>query len=432
MKNPFIIPKDTLNRLFLWHKPNLSQLFLIQKRTVALWLFYFGIIIVFFTSLTPWPLWPIQRYYMPMAFLPRVASMLLSLRLKAPLFTRKDYFFPLITMTLFLLVMALSSGRNINGIFMVFFSMTVYLSIFKVNIPELHKLSDILASIMACILSVSIPFFILYLIGFPLPHSRTGLGDYMFDNYLFFLIDDRFNWDIIPRFHSVFIEPAHLGMACVTLLYAQAGKWNTWRCRILFLALFMSFSLAAYVCMVAMLFSVSWMKGKAVIGKILLLGSIILTIGVGSMFYNKGDNLISNLIVSRLMLDEEGEMEGNNRTSDLFTKEYDKMISSGEVFFGRGNEELAKFGFGNSGYRVFIYCYGIVSVFCLCVMFFAVTRTSTNKRACISMLLIHALSFWAHGIPYGPYIYIPLYILLFSTVCPPTHSMNCIENESNQ
>ena len=67
MKNPFIIPKDTLNRLFLWHKPNLSQLFLIQKRTVALWLFYLGIIIVYFTSLTPWPLWPIQRDYMPMA-----------------------------------------------------------------------------------------------------------------------------------------------------------------------------------------------------------------------------------------------------------------------------------------------------------------------------------------------------------------------------
>ena len=52
--------------------------------------------------------------------------------------------------------------------------------------------------------------------------------------------------------------------------------------------------------MVAMLFSVSWMKGKAVIGKILILGSIILTIGVSSMFYNKGDNLINNLIVTPL------------------------------------------------------------------------------------------------------------------------------------
>ena len=432
MKNPFIIPKDTLNRLFLWHKPNLSQLFLIQKRTIALLLFYFGIIIVYFASLTPWFLWPIQRYYMPMAFLPLVASMLLSLRLKAPLFTRKDYFLPTVTMSLFLLMMALSSGRNINGIFMVFFSTTVYLSIFKVDIPELHKLSDMLATIMACILAVSIPFFILHLIGFSLPHSRTGLGDYMFDNYRFFLIDDRSNWELIPRFHSVFVEPAHLGMACVTLLYAQAGKWDTWRCRILFLALFMSFSLAAYACMVAMLFSVSWMKGKAVIGKILILGSIILTIGVSSMFYNKGDNLINNLIVNRLMLDEEGEMEGNNRTSDLFTREYEKMISSGEILFGKGNEELAKFGFGNSGYRVFIYCYGIISVFFLCLMFFALSRTSTNKRACLSMLLVHALSFWAHGIPHRPYIYISLYVLLFSTIYPPKPILTDKANDSGQ
>lgn len=430
MRNPFIIPKKTLNRLFIWPKPDLSSLFIIRKHTVALWLFYFGIILVFFSSLTPWFLWPVQRYYMPIASFPILLSLLMSLRLKEPIFTRKDFLLPIMSMGLLLLMMALSSGRNINGIFMVFFSMTVYYSLFKVNITELHKLSDVLASIMAGILMISIPMFILHLIGFPIPHSQASLGDYMFDNYRFFLIDFRSNWELIPRFHSVFVEPAHLGMACVTLLYAQTGKWNTWRCRILFIALLMSFSLAAYLCMVVMLFSVSWMKGKDVIGKILLLLGIVLIIGVGSMFYNRGDNLVNNLIVSRMSVDEDGEVEGNNRTTDLFTREYEKLFTSGEILVGKGNEELSKFGFGNSGYRVFIYCYGLISVGFLIFMFFSISRTSTNRRACMSMLLIHALSFWAHGIPHRPYIYISLYILLFSTVYPPSHYLALKENAS--
>lgn len=432
MRNPLIFPKHLFDRFFLWSKPDLSKLYLIQKRTVVTWLFFLGIILAYFTSLTPWILWPLRSSYMHIASVPILASLFMSLHLKKPIFNRTDFFLPTISMWMLLFMMAVSSGRNINGLFMVFFSTIVYFSLFKVDTIELHKLCDIIAMMMATILSVSIPFYILYLLGYSLPHSRIGIGDYMFDNYLFFLIDDRSSWELIPRFHSIFIEPSHLGMACVTLLYAQAGKWNTWRCRILFLALFMSFSLAAYACMVVMLFSVSWMKGKAVIGKILLLGSIILTIGVSSVFYNKGDNLINNLIVNRLMLDEDGEMEGNNRTTDLFTREYEKLFSSGEILIGKGNEELSKFGFGNSGYRVFIYCNGLISVVCLCFMFFAIARTSTNMRACISMLIIHGLSFWAHGNPHRLYVYFPLYVLLFSTVYPPSRQLTDKANDSGQ
>lgn len=429
MRNPLIIPKGIVERLFLWPKPDLSKFYLIQKRSVALWMFFFGMILVYFASLTPWFLWPIQRYYMPIASMPIMASLLMSLHLKSPIFTRKDFFLPLVSMGLFLFMMAMSSGRNINGIFMVFFSIIVYFSLYKVNIPDLHKLCDVMATCLAGILAISIPFYILYLLGFPLPHSQVDAFDYTFDNYRFFLVDHRFNWELIPRFHSVFIEPGQLGMACVTILFAQVGKWNTWRCRILFLALLMTFSLAAYLCFLAMLFSVSWMKGKAVIGKILLLGGIVLTIGISAMFYNRGDNLINNLIVSRLMLNEDGEMEGDNRTTDLFTREYEKLFSSGDILIGKGNEELSKFGFGNAGYRVFIYCYGLISVACLCFMFFAIARTGTNKRACLSMLLIHALSFWAHGIPHRPYIYISLYILLFSTVYPPNYYISAKNND---
>ena len=203
MALPLFISKKHIKRLFLWPKPNLSKLCLIEKQAIALWMFYIGIAIVFFSSLTPWFLWPIQRYYMPIGFVPVSLSMLMSLHLREPIFSRKDYLFPTMSMGLLLLMMALSSGRNINGIFMVFFSTFVYFAFFKLNIPNLRKLSDFLTSVLACILLISIPMFILHLLGFPLPRTQANLGDYRFDNYLFFLIDHRSNWELIPRFHSV-------------------------------------------------------------------------------------------------------------------------------------------------------------------------------------------------------------------------------------
>ncbi len=422
MKHLFLLHRDKLSRVFLWPKPNLAGLFLVEKRSVALWLFYFGVIFAYFTTLTPWPLWPFHRYYMPIASMPILLGLALSLRLKKPVFTRKDFLLPTLSMILLQLTMAIGSGRNINAIFMLAFSSVVYFSIFKVNIPELRKLSDVIATIMAALMVVSIPMFILHLLGFPLPHSQASFGEYYtFDNYRFFLVDHRFNWELIPRFHSIFLEPGHLGMACLTLLYAQAGKWDTWRCRVLFLALFMTFSVAAYLCMVVMFFSVSWMKGKAVIGKILFLGGFFIALGVGSMFYNRGDNLFNQLIVSRVLLNEDGEMEGNNRTTDLFTKEYEKTIASGDIIMGKGNEEVAKFGFGNSGYRVFIYSYGLISVLSLFVLFYGLLHTNANRRANISFLLIHSLSFWAHGYPHRFYFFVPLYIFLFCGVFPPNH-----------
>ena len=420
MRNPLVFRKASIDRLFMLPRIHVGQMLLIEKRAVVRWLFYFGILIAFFGTLDPWFLWPIYRYHILFAFVPVAASLLLFRGLRKPLFSRKDYIYPIATCSLLLLVMALSSGKNINGIFMVFFSSVIYLSLFRLDLKELERLGDFLATSMATLLSVSIPVYILYLIGVPLPHYHTapeGL-DYAYENFYFFLLDDRFNFDLIPRFHSVFLEPSHLGMACISLLYCQIGKWNTWRCRILFLALFMSFSLAAYLCLVPMIFLSAWMKGKAVLGKIIMLSMFCACVVVGSIFYKRGDNLVNQMIVQRLTYNKEGELEGDNRTTGLFTKEYEKMIDSGDFWFGRGSEDMQKFGFGNAGYRVYIYTNGVISVFFVLVFFYAFMRTSRNKRAKIAVLVIQGMSFIAHAVPIKFYFFIPLYVLTFSDLYP--------------
>lgn len=421
MKNPLIVRKDTINKLFQIPRPSARGLLLVDKRGVARMLLYFGILVAFYGTLNPWFVWPIARYVNYLASIPVALSMMYSFNLKQGIYNRKDYWLPFATCVLVQLVMAVTSGKNVNGLIVVAFSSLVYLSLFRLDRDELIKLGDMLTKTLACILVVSIPFYVLHKLGFQLPHSHIvpEEWDYAFENYRFFLVDDRFAFDLMPRFHSVFLEPSHLGMACVALLYAQIGKWNTWRCRILMLALFMTFSLAAYICFVVLVFSSSWMKGKAILGRIVLLFTVVAGIVVGSLFYNKGENLVNLLIVQRLTANDKGEMETDNRTSEIFTREYEKMASSEQIFFGKGLEAMERFGSsGNSGYRVFLYLYGLISVLFLVIFFVCMFRTSDNLRAKVAMSIISMLSFVAHGIPLKFYFFIPLYILIFSEVYP--------------
>lgn len=421
MRIRLTVRKAALQRLFQIPRPNVESLLMLDKRTVARWIFYVGILIAFYGTLNPWFVWPISRYVHYLAAIPIALSLMYSHNLKQGIFNRKDYLYPFLACVVLQLVMALASGKNINGLMAVAFSSLVYFALLKVDIDELRRLGDMLTKSMACILAVSIPFYILHLIGFSLPHYHVAPAEfeYTFENYRFFLIDDRQILELLPRFHSVFLEPSHLGMACIGLLYSQIGKWKTWRCRILFFAIILSFSLAAYICMVVMMFSASWMRGKAILGKILLLVALFATVVIASIFYNKGENIVNVMIVQRLTVNSEGQLEGDNRTDYTFTREYEKMAESGDIFFGKGMEAMERFGgTGNSGYRVFLYINGLVSVIFLLVFFFLIFRTSDNTRAKITMSIISLLSFVAHGIPIKYYFFIPLYVLIFSEVYP--------------
>lgn len=433
MKNPWLTSKSSFNKVFQIPKVNLGNLMLIEKRTIYRWFFYLGIFFAFYGTLNPWFMWKFYRYHVLFAFAPIAVSLCMSRGLSKPLFDRQDYIYPTCTCVLVLLSMAMMSGKNINGIFMIFFSAVIYFSLFRLNRGELQRLGDYLTTLTAGILAVSIPLYLMYLAGYPLPHYHVAPADmyYSYENYYLFLVDDRFFSQIIPRFHSVFLEPSHLGMTCITLLYCQIGKWNTWRCRVLFLALLMSFSLAAYLCLVALLFSSAWVKGKAILGKIVLMITLCSTIVVGSVFYNRGDNLVNNLIVQRLSPDSETSEVGgeDTRSTGVFKKEFDKMIDNGEWIFGKGMDDFQRFGFGNSGYRVFIYCYGAISILFVVVFFFTFLRTSDNIRAVWSVVLISAMSFIPHGIPVKFYFFIPLYIFAFSKVrAPQKNSAQVIEN----
>lgn len=420
MRNPFIIQRRHIDRLFLIHGLTMRNLLVWQVRDVVRWLFFAGMIIAVFGSLLPWFLWPIAKYYQLIACVPLVVSLAMSIHLRQPIFTARDYIYPTVAVTVLISVMALCGGKNVTGFITIPLGVTIFLSLFMVDKKELQALSRILTRIMATILAISIPFYILYLIGRPLPHYHVAPEAVLhtYENYRFFLVDDRFELEIIPRFISVFPEPSWLGMGCVSLLFSQAGRWNTWACRILFVGLLMSFSLAAYICLIVMLFVVSWIKGNAIMGKFVLLTTVCAALIVGSLYYNRGDNLVNTLIVQRLTFTNDGKLEGDNRTTEVFTKEFDKMMKRGEWLTGKGQEAFVRFGEGNSGFRVFLYINGAISVICLIVFFATIVYTSHNPRARLAFLLFSGLAFVSQGVPLRYIYFIPMYILLFCDLYP--------------
>ena len=407
-----MLHKRTLIKLFLIPVDKVHQLFYLSKRDLVYYCYYAGVLLAYIGSLDPWFMWPFYMIYPVVAFLPIFLSMLMSLHLKTPVFTRKEFVSSFISYLLLVVVMALVNGRNIYGFIFLVFNATIFLSLFRLEKDGLVRISTFLCKAMAVIMCFSIPFFILYLIGFPLPHYHIVNEEfqYSYENFRFFLLDDRSTMFFVPRFHSVFLEPGHLGTACTFLLLTQIGKWKRWYNLILFFTIFITFSLAAYVLLAMTFFGAAWIQRKAIVGKILLLVGILSIVVVASIFYNKGDNLVNQLIVQRLTIDEDGKLEGDNRVTSMFETEYDNYIKSDDILWGREYISM-KYGWGNAGYRVFIFQYGIIVLLLVFVFYIVFALQGVDRRAMMVMLAIAVSSFIVRSIPLAYYYFIPLFVL---------------------
>ena len=396
-------------------RKKLLSLFVYDRADVSFFMFFIGILIAFYGSLTPWFLWPISGTFPMVASVPIALAWLMSSMSDKHIFTRKEFLYPTLAYILIAGYMAIVNANNLNGFLSIGFNVFIFLSIFALELSLLEKLMNYLTVSMAVLLLFSIPCFILYLLGFPLPFSSIENEDLMYSyyNYYFFLLDNRFITDFIPRFHSVFLEPAHLGSACVFLLLTQFGKWRKWYNLVLIVAIIMTFSLTAYILFLASIFFNQWVRGKRILIHIVSLTAVLVAVGVFSYYYRNGDNMVNTLILERFEVDDTtGELVANNRVTEEFDDEFDDFIGSSDILFGR-EYDLLKYGFGNSGYRVSIYDFGILYVFFLLFFYIMCSYHSTNRRAVIAMFAIGAATFWARSSLLGYYDFLPLYAMAY-------------------
>lgn len=391
-----------------------SDIFLIKKENIARVLFYIGILTAYWGSLMPWFVWKIEKVYFILAAFPIILSILISRTLSEPIFCRRDFQLPIISFLALSILMRLVNGNNINAYIGLVFYAIIFLSLFILKIDEIQKLIKFICVVMALLLTVSIPFFFLYLIGFPLPSSSLVHEElmYSYNNYYFFLIDDRSFFFLLPRFNSVFMEPGHLGTACVLLLMTQTGKWKKWYNIILIITTIMTFSLAAFVLFVLIIFANAWIKRRHFLSKVIVLITLVAGTTVGAIFYNDGDNMLNLLIVERLEVNDEGELSGDNRVTDSFETAFNDFIKTDDIIFGR-DYELAEFGWGNAGYRVFIYDYGIICLLLVIVFYLCSVFNCGHPRTIIAMFVIGVASFWVRATPLSFYYFIPMYAFTY-------------------
>lgn len=389
------------------------DIFKIRKKDIARTFFHIGILIAYWGALMPWFIWKIEGVYFILSFMFIFMSMLISRTLESPLFTRKDYHIPMMSYLILVVMMRIVNGNNINSYISLVFYSLIFLSLFSASITELKKLMKFLCKVMAILLAVSLFFFVLYILGFPLPNSPIAHEElmYSYTNYYFFLIDDRSFFVLIPRFHSVFMEPGHLGTAGTFLLLTQLGNWKKWYNVILLVSTILTFSLAAFVLLVMVMFANAWIRRKKILSKLLFLAGFLAIVTVSAIFYNDGDNLLNTLIIERLEVND-GKLAGDNRVTDTFEAAFNDFLQTDDILFGR-EYEFAEFGWGNAGYRVYIYDYGLVVLVLTILFYILAVSSSRERRAIISMFVIAVASFWVRATPLSFYYFIPLYAFAY-------------------
>lgn len=245
-------------------------------------------------------------------------------------------------------------------------------SVLFLSLDEKKYLLNAITNCLVIILLISIPVWILHLIGMPLPHSGiiyhpNGFHEY-YDYYFFRLA--AADSVLFPRFCSVFLEPGQLATPCAFLWFLNGANFSR-KNIVLLVAIGLSFSLISYglVMFGFVAARIISSKRRKVINT-LLASAVVLS--VSFYFSNSGtDNPISTLIVSRLEYDNEMGIVGNNRLSTEFRARYDSFISSRDKYWGIHAHLVKDYDWtkNSSGILKFVVHRGIIGFIIIMVFF---------------------------------------------------------------
>lgn len=264
------------------------------------------------------------------------------------------------------------------------------------------------------IVGLAIIGWLLFLCKVPLP-SFTNMPDayYIHTIYPFFNLNGYPEAQLLPRFAGPFLEPGHLGTMCVFMLYVNKLSLKRLSNIILLLGVILSLSLAAYGLLVGAVLLYLYQNKKYI--SLLFIGGCFGIIGIGAIFYNNGDNPINQAIVMRLEMDENGEIEGNNRTTGAFDRAYDLYLNSDKMLFGVGveaygkrNDQLDNILLGCATYKRYFYTRGILGSI-LIILFLLMYYWHYRSKHGLCFLIIYIVANCIRdypGMPMWIYYYI--------------------------
>lgn len=301
--------------------------------------------------------------------------------------------------TIVLLLLLVIIVYGLDSIIRILYGVSLFISTFILFMASEEFKREILVFVtkaFAILLGISALFFLAkYLFHIPLSGNEVKYDEvYSFTNYRFFLMRGSTDMFFIPRFHSIFLEPGHVGMITSYLLLANSYDFRKWYNIILLIVSILTFSLASYV-LVAIGMLLYFIRSLKSAVMILLLSLAMLT---PIYIYSVGSgNMVDQLIISRLVF-ENGDISGNNRTSSGLEEGYKKLYDDpvGLMFGVDYKREL--YSAGNAGYKLFIFAYGLIGLFFTLLLYLSLIK-KYSILASYPIFLLYSASFLQRAYP---------------------------------
>lgn len=203
-------------------------------------------------------------------------------------------------------------------------------------------------------------------------------------NYFFYL--KPLYLDGIERFRGPFLEPGHLGMMCAFILFANKHNYSIKYNQIILVSLVLSLSLAGWILGTIGYFMTRYYQGKT--KPIQLAGYLFFcaTLIGFAKFYNGGDNIVNEKILSRLEADEENGIVGDNRNSLYTDYLFAEMWNDPSLLFNGYSSTFIENSGGifdkvsGTGIVKFIVTHGLIGLIAAFSFYFYYSMTANNRK----------------------------------------------------
>lgn len=250
---------------------------------------------------------------------------------------------------------------------------------------------------------ILIPSIILYIItmfvnlpSFGILQTHYG-GDFYGDpckNYVFYIKPISVAY---PRFNGPFIEPGDLGCLSAFILFSARYNFKKYKYLwVVFFGLILSFSLAGYMLTLFGYFAIQLNSGKLSISKFIVGGVVVLCIYLFGVYYNGGENLVNQSILSRLGDDNFDVGNANGRTSEEKMEYFYFMLNDISLFlFGYSKDVVDRLSEVAMGAGVFnqMISVGFIGIILSLLPFIYFSLTSKTKYSALYLAFLILYSY---------------------------------------
>lgn len=281
-------------------------------------------------------------------------------------------------------------GSTITGYLAQFAMVFIPVQLIFLKKKDQINLFEWLSKWYAILLCASFTWWLLWLIGVPLPHTEAKLAwqhdDWGFiqQNYFLFRHSIALNpyrlTETFFRFNGFFLEPGHLGTITSIFLFVNKYDFRKWTNIVFIVIIVLSLSSAAYALTIIgyCFYRYTIDRWKAIFPIIFIVGGILIV----SQILNNGDNVINEFIIGKFTR-EQGAIEG--RFSEQTKALWNQAIFDGSIYFGMGAGAQLK---ESAGYKVFLLMNGIFGAFLTLIAYWKIQRINYSQLGKYLFLLM--------------------------------------------